>query len=310
MSTASTGIVNAADTAAASVVIAAHDEAAVIGRCLTTLLRGARPGELDVVVVANGCGDDTAAIAARFGPAVRVHELAVASKPAALDAGDRLALVFPRCYLDADVEVGVEAIRAVVQALAEPGAVAAAPTLELDLRHCPWAVRSYLSVWRRLPWATEQPIGSGFYALNEQGRARFATFPDTMAEDLFVRSLSEPGERRVLAEHRFVVHPPRTLSALVRVRARRAAANAADRALFAAEATSLRRLRLRALRRLAASPANWPALAVYGAVGAAVALVARRRRPGGGGAGPWVRDLTSRDPHATASPAALAERAS
>ena len=50
-----------------SIVIAAYNEAAVIGRCLDALLSGAAPGEFDVTVVANGCTDDTAEVAARDG---------------------------------------------------------------------------------------------------------------------------------------------------------------------------------------------------------------------------------------------------
>ena len=57
-----------------SVVIPAHDEEAVIGRCLDALFEGALPGELDVVVACNGCTERTAEIAGGYGPAVRVLE--------------------------------------------------------------------------------------------------------------------------------------------------------------------------------------------------------------------------------------------
>ena len=46
-----------------SIVIAAHNEETVIGRCLDTLLADAHPGEFDVTVVANGCSDRTAEVA-------------------------------------------------------------------------------------------------------------------------------------------------------------------------------------------------------------------------------------------------------
>ena len=52
------------------VIIPAHNEAAVIARCLDTLLEPPRPDRLDVVVVANGCTDDTADRARAFGPPV------------------------------------------------------------------------------------------------------------------------------------------------------------------------------------------------------------------------------------------------
>ena len=78
-----------------SVVIPAHNEAAVIRRCLDALLTGVAPSELDVVVACNGCTDDTANIVRSSWPAVRVIEVAQAAKPAALRAADEVLSVFP-----------------------------------------------------------------------------------------------------------------------------------------------------------------------------------------------------------------------
>jgi hypothetical protein len=47
-----------------SSVIAARNEAALIGQCLDALLPGSPLGQLDVTVVSTGCTDDTARIAA------------------------------------------------------------------------------------------------------------------------------------------------------------------------------------------------------------------------------------------------------
>ena len=96
-----------------SVIIPAHNEEAVIGRCLGSLLAGAPAGALEVIVVANGCSDRTATVASSFGPDVRVIELAEASKHAALNAGDSVATRFPRAFVDADIEVTWSAIDAV-----------------------------------------------------------------------------------------------------------------------------------------------------------------------------------------------------
>src|SRR5579859_6787834 len=86
----------------ATLIIPAHNEARVIGRLLGQLVSAAEPGELDIIVVPNGCTDDTAEIAASFGPPVRVLPIPVASKHEALRAGDRAAWDFPRMYVDAD----------------------------------------------------------------------------------------------------------------------------------------------------------------------------------------------------------------
>ena len=79
-----------------SIIIPAHNEAAVIGRCLEPLTHGARPGEFDVIVVCNGCRDATALEARRFGLSVRVIETDTPSKANALNLGDAAATGFPR----------------------------------------------------------------------------------------------------------------------------------------------------------------------------------------------------------------------
>ncbi|MGA8273701.1 MAG: glycosyltransferase, partial [Candidatus Sulfotelmatobacter sp.] len=84
-----------------SIIIPAHNEGAVIARTLKAMTDGAQPAELDIIVVCNGCSDDTAAVARRFSPAVRVLETAIAGKTNALNLGDEAARSFPRVYVDA-----------------------------------------------------------------------------------------------------------------------------------------------------------------------------------------------------------------
>jgi len=58
-----------------AVAIPAHDEAALIGRCLDALAAQDNPGPFAVVVLANDCSDDTAEIARQSGAIdVRVIE--------------------------------------------------------------------------------------------------------------------------------------------------------------------------------------------------------------------------------------------
>ena len=64
-----------------SVVIAAHNEEAVLDRCLDALLRTARTGELEIAVVCNGCTDGTAEVARRYGDDVCVLETPEAPRP-------------------------------------------------------------------------------------------------------------------------------------------------------------------------------------------------------------------------------------
>ena len=63
-----------------SIIVPAYDEAQVIGRLLGQLVPSADEGGLDILVVANGCTDNTAEVAASFGPPVRVLSISAASK--------------------------------------------------------------------------------------------------------------------------------------------------------------------------------------------------------------------------------------
>lgn len=204
----------------ASIVIPAHNEAAVIERCLSAVRAGAGAAEFEVVVVANGCSDDTADRARRVADDIRVIELDVASKSAALNAGDHAASALPRVYLDADVVVDAGTIRAVAAALTEGGIHCAAPAIAVELSGRPWYVRSFFHVYLQLPYIAEDMVGQGFYALSEEGRRRFDRFPDITSDDLFIRNLFRSSERKAIAEHTFTIYPPRRLRGLLAIRQR------------------------------------------------------------------------------------------
>ncbi len=192
----------------------------MIGRLLGQLVAAVRPGELDVIVVANGCTDDTAEVAAAFGPPVRVVSIPVASKRAALAAGDEAATDFPRMYVDADVELGAEDVRALGDALRRPGTLAAGPRRVLALAGRPWLVRWYYDVWLRLPEVRGGLFGRGVIGLSEVGHARVAGLPPLLADDLAASLLFGPDERVIVPDARVVIHPPRTAGDLLRRRVR------------------------------------------------------------------------------------------
>jgi glycosyltransferase involved in cell wall biosynthesis len=176
------------------VVIPAHDEASRIGRCLRSL---GPLQDIEVVVVCNGCTDDTAAVARSHGHGVRVVELPEASKTSALNAGDRMVDGFPRIYVDADVAFSEGGLPSLIAALGG-GVLAAAPAADVDTAGCSWLVRSYYENWCRLGVVVSGVCGSGVYALSEAGRERFGEFPDLVADDLFVDQRFSNAERAIV----------------------------------------------------------------------------------------------------------------
>jgi glycosyltransferase involved in cell wall biosynthesis len=199
-----------------SVVIPAHDEAGVIRRCLDSLFSGFEPGEIDVVVVCNGCSDDTAELARSSGHPLRVIELGDRSKPAALRAGDLTASAFPRLYLDADVVLPGPAARSVMARL-QAGAVAARPPIAYDFCRSSAAVRSYYRARSRVPSVLGSLWGAGVYGLSAAGRARFDEFPDVVADDLWLDRQFERNEVEIVDSAPVVVVVPRRSRELLRM---------------------------------------------------------------------------------------------
>jgi glycosyltransferase involved in cell wall biosynthesis len=247
-----------------SVIIPAHDEERVIGRCLETLTVGADPGELEVVVVCNGCADRTATVARAALVDGRVLELPRPSKSDALNAGDAIATRFPRFYVDADIEVSIEAVRATAQVLAGDHVLCAAPHPRFELAGRSWMIRAFYDTWSRLPYMNNEVVGTGVYALSARGRARFTEFPDITADDQFVLQQFAVEERWSLRDHEFSVFPPTSLGGLLKMR-RRAYRGVRELARYGTPHTPPAGRRARMLE-LARRPARIPGLAVYLAV--------------------------------------------
>jgi glycosyltransferase involved in cell wall biosynthesis len=281
-----------------SVVIPAHDEAGVIRRCLDTLLTGSQPGEMDVIVVCNGCRDETATLARSSGHPVRVLELSCASKPAALRAGDAAAVVFPRLYLDADVLLDGQAARAVLERL-QAGAVAARPPILYDSSRSSAPVRSYYRARSRVPAVLGSLWGAGIYGLSAAGRSRFGPFPDVVADDLWLDRQFDRDEVEIVDCAPVVVTVPRTASDLVRILRRTYRGKAENRPASGVDerAREITMSTLRDLSRLAAAgPIAGLDAATYAAF-AACARIALALTPAAGPAtagGRWERDDSSR----------------
>ncbi|MDM4718577.1 glycosyltransferase [Micromonospora sp. WMMA1363] len=211
-----------------SIIIAAHNEAAVLDRCLDRVLRDTAVADpAQVIVVANGCTDDTAAVARRRG--VTVVELAEPGKAAALNAGDAIATSYPRVYLDADVVLDEGGIHVLAREVERTGALAAVPTRRMELSGRSPAVRAYYTIHSRLPAVVGGLYGRGVIALSRQGRARFGRFPEETADDLFLDSLFVERERLVVTSVTVRVAAPMRVGDLVRRLVRVRAGNAALR---------------------------------------------------------------------------------
>lgn len=209
-----------------SVIIPASNEEGYIGACLAALIASDPvPGGAEVVVVANGCRDATAARArdwtaraAAAGWRLMVLDLAQGGKPGALNAGDAAATGDLRAYLDADVIVSPPLMAELAAALAGD-----APRYATGTARIPQAksavTRAYARFWQSLPFAQSNAPGYGLFAVNAAGRARWGAFPGIISDDTFVRLQFTPDER-VQVQARYDWPMIEGFAALTRVRRR------------------------------------------------------------------------------------------
>jgi glycosyltransferase involved in cell wall biosynthesis len=273
-----------------SVVIPAHNEAAVIRRCLDTLLDGFCPGELEVVVACNGCTDETADIVRSSGHAVRIIEIEVASKPAALRAAEELVTIFPRLYLDADVVLTAASARQVLERLRVGPALAARPPISYDTNRSALLVRSYYRARVRVPAVMGSVWGAGVYGLSEVGRARFGPYPDITADDLYVDQCFKRSEIEIVNSAPVRVTAPRRTADLLRILRRNYQGKAENSGLQSVPGSSTMSTVRDLARAASIRPSSMIDVAVYFGLAALARLmlaVAGHTR--------WERDESSRE---------------
>ena len=133
------------------VIIAAHNEGAVIEATLRSVLNNRLDRPLQVIVVANGCSDDTAEKARKFSPQVEVIETPVGNKINAINLGDRAAKYFPRAFLDADCQLSENLLGRVAEEFEDADVRIVAPGVNYVYQGQNPFLAGYYQLWRSLP---------------------------------------------------------------------------------------------------------------------------------------------------------------
>lgn len=209
-----------------SVILPAHDEAGQITACLQTLFKSDPvPGGAEVIVVANGCHDDTAQRATACDGAarargwhLRVLDREPPGKPGALDAGEAVARGQVLAYLDADVAVSPGLCAAVTTVLTDPAPRYASGRVNICAPRNAFS-RAYAGFYRQVPFFRHGVQGCGFFAMNRAGRARWGNWPAIISDDTFARLNFTPDER-IMVDASFDWPVVEGLAALIRVRRR------------------------------------------------------------------------------------------
>lgn len=255
-----------------SVVIPAYNEAGTIDSTLECLMRGAWHDEFEVIVVCNGCIDNTIDVARNVVPEAQVLDLKTASKTAALNAGIAAAKHSNIVLLDADIKTSANAVRKLVKSLKSRNADLAYGNAHFNNKSSSWLVRAFYQVWFQNPYFDRHKVG-GFFALSLSGLGRLGKFPETTNDDEYVRRKLMQNSVFVLAAY-YVVEAPRALSSLMRVRSRVYRGNAELSDVDAGLDTHHRlRNGVNFLSRIFVRPNLWVGAVVF----ALVAVIARLR---------------------------------
>lgn len=200
-----------------SAIVPAYNEAASIADCLSPLADLAEQTGGEVIVVCNGCHDQTAEIARTFN-GVQVIETSVASKVYALNLGDEAATQFPRVYIDADLKISVDSLTHLVKSADVQVPRLVSPRMKMDMQGVALLVRLFTEFWTSLP---AYPVRTGgCYAVSQTGRERFEQFPELSADDTFVRAQFSNDEVLHTDHAVFIAKSPRTLTGLINIRKR------------------------------------------------------------------------------------------
>ena len=183
-----------------SVIIPASNEAALIGGCLSAL-SDSEPvsGGVEVIVVANGCTDDTVTRARAYRTRLdmlTVMDLPQGGKTGALNAGDAAACGAVLIYLDADVTVGPGLLAALARRLDSPEPAYASGRLRITAQGA--VSRAYARIWRQVPFMRAGVPGCGVFAMNRAGRQRWGAWPQIISDDTFARLNFAPDERTLV----------------------------------------------------------------------------------------------------------------
>ena len=283
-----------------SVVIPAYNEANGIERCIRAVLRDGIE-DLVVVVVPNACRDDTAARARSFGASVLVAETAQGGKTNAINLGERTLRehgrdLFPRLFLDGDIELEAGTLRALFAAAAATGTRVVAAQPRFDAARSDFLSRCFYDADRFNPYhLTTAPNGGGTYCVNAESRARWGEFPNIIADDSFVERHFAASERKTLLGSYSIVRVPRTYAALRGVSARKREGACELEAILPLRrdqhaASGTFRVVARALLPL---PHRWPSFAVW-AFTKWLERVERGKIAAQTGTDRWQQDTSSR----------------
>jgi len=244
-----------------SIIIPAHNEESLISNTITKVLDQSSNNE--IIVVVNGCTDNTYDTANSFSNDITLIKSDIPSKINALNIGDSHATSYPRIYMDADIQLEEGTLKKITDSLLKGKLLAVSPIPKMDFSSSSWFVKAYYDIWLSLPYCISGMMGAGVYALSKEARTRFDKFPDIIADDGYVRALFKEEERGSVKDAYVIVKAPASLKWLLKIKIRSRLGQMELASKFPELLKNEEKSYSGALSNFIKKPQKWPKLFIY-----------------------------------------------
>ena len=200
-----------------SVIVPVHNEANGLARRANALLDGLPDGS-QVVFICNGCTDDSKSILDRVAAGRAFVLETPKGKARAIRSGEAICSVFPRFYVDSDIDIRGEDLLRLADEL-ENGIELVSPRVEYDMARMSLAAGAINRYACKLPHIRQDAFHC-VLGVTAKARARWAQFPDVIADDTFIEAHVLPSEKKIAQNVSAQVRPPARLHQWIAVRTR------------------------------------------------------------------------------------------
>lgn len=209
-----------------SIIIPAYNEEKLIVNTLEYLLADQHLSHCKIIVVCNGCSDNTAYNVSTFQSLIndtlttRSIDLILiddpkASKTNAMNIGLNYNADNPIVFIDADILISGKTIIELTASLND-NVLAASPKINFKYQESSWVVRAYYKVASHSNYNHNNRL-SNVIALSAKGLAKLNSMPEVIADDEYIRRSFHVSEYLILQHVLFDFICPKTLGSLLNV---------------------------------------------------------------------------------------------
>ncbi|USD67039.1 glycosyltransferase family 2 protein [Vibrio sp. SCSIO 43136] len=201
-----------------SVIIPAYNEEKNIKKVLNEYLE--LLDDIQIIVVPNGCSDNTAKVAKNISDVIEVVSLELGNKSNAINEALRYIKYDHLLVQDADVIISENSIINILKFIDNTEYVYASLKPETKTVDSSVIVREYYKFLEKTPEFSNGMVGSGCYLLSKTAMTKCFPLPLLIGDDGYVKSILGKDRLKLVPNATSVVFAPKDTSSLVKIKTR------------------------------------------------------------------------------------------